>query len=132
MAIKGAIPVAFADVFPVGAYATKVEAVSDFEASKSGQQVQARDKATGLPMWAVTVSDPDPDARESAAKVKIPASVMPVLPDELPGLPFRPVEFEGLTVTPWVNGAGRLAYSFKATGLRAPVGAASKAAGKAA
>ncbi|WP_436771956.1 plasmid replication, integration and excision activator [Yinghuangia sp. YIM S09857] len=122
MAIKGAIPVAFGDVFPRGAFATKVEPVNDFEASKGGQQVQARDKATGLPMWAVTVSDPDPDARDTSAKVKIPASVIPVLPDELPGLPFRPVEFDGLTVTPWVNGAGRLAYSFKATGLRAPMG----------
>lgn len=131
MAIKGAIPVAFGDVFPVGAYATKVEPVSDFEASKGGVQVQARDKATGLPMWAVTVSDPDPDARDQSIKVKVPASVMPILPDELPGLPFRPVEFEGLTVTPWVNGAGRLAYSFKATGLRAPTGA-SKPTGKAA
>ncbi|WP_436773183.1 plasmid replication, integration and excision activator [Yinghuangia sp. YIM S09857] len=132
MAIKGAIPVAFGDVFPVGAYATKVEPVSDFEASKGGVQVQARDKATGLPMWAVTVSDPDPEAREGSIKVKIPASVMPVLPDELPGLPFRPVEFEGLTVTPWVNGAGRLAYSFRAAGLRAPMGVGGKAAGKAA
>ncbi|MCF2526607.1 plasmid replication, integration and excision activator [Yinghuangia soli] len=132
MAIKLAIPVAFTDVFPVGAYATKVEPVSDFEASKSGQQVQARDKATGLPMWVVTVSDPDPDARDASVKVKIPASVAPVLPEELPGLPFRPVEFDGMTVTPWVNGSGRLAYSFRAAGLHAPTGAGSKQAGKAA
>ena len=31
-----------------------------------------------------------------------------------------PVEFTGLTVTPYVNQAGRLAYSLKATGIRAP------------
>ena len=30
------------------------------------------------------------------------------------------VEFTGLTVTPYVNQAGRLAYSVKATGVRAP------------
>ncbi|WP_436785944.1 plasmid replication, integration and excision activator [Yinghuangia sp. YIM S10712] len=131
MALKGAIPVAFGDVFPAGAFATKVEAVADFDASKGGSRVQARDKATGLPMWAVSVTDPDPDARETSAKVKIPASVEPTLPDELPGLPFRPVEFEGLTVTPYVNGSGRLAYSFKATGLRAPSGVPVKAAAKA-
>lgn len=123
MAIKLAIPVAFGDVFPVGAFATKVEAVNDFEASKAGQQVQARDRVSGLPMWVVTVSDPDPEAREGSVKVKIPAAVAPVLPEELPGLPFRPVEFDGMTVTPWVNGSGRLAYSFRAAGLRAPVAA---------
>jgi hypothetical protein len=31
-----------------------------------------------------------------------------------------PVEFTGMTVTPYVNQAGRLAYSLKATGIRAP------------
>jgi hypothetical protein len=30
------------------------------------------------------------------------------------------VEFTGMTVTPYVNQAGRLAYSLKATGIRAP------------
>ena len=130
MALKGAIPVAFGDVFPAGAFATKVEMVADFEASKGGSRVQARDKATGLPVWAVTVTDPDPEARDTSAKVKVAAPAEPELPDALPGLPFRPVEFEGLTVTPYVNGAGRLAYSFKATGLRAPSGAPVKAAAK--
>jgi hypothetical protein len=122
VAIKGAIPVGFDYVFPAGAFATKVEPVSDFEASKKGQPVQARDKMTGLPLWSVTVSDPDPEARETSARVKVAASVIPVLPDQLPGLPFRPVEFEGLMVTPYVTSAGRLAYSLKATGLRAPGG----------
>ena len=36
------------------------------------------------------------------------------------GSPFVPVEFTGLTVTPYVNQAGRLAYSVKATGIRPP------------
>ena len=35
-------------------------------------------------------------------------------------MPFVPVEFAGLTVTPYVNQAGRLAYSLKATGVRVP------------
>jgi hypothetical protein len=34
--------------------------------------------------------------------------------------PFVPVEFAGLTITPYAHQAGRLAYSFKATGARAP------------
>jgi hypothetical protein len=33
-------------------------------------------------------------------------------------MPFVPVEFTGLTVTPYVNQAGRLAYSLKAAGAR--------------
>jgi hypothetical protein len=37
-------------------------------------------------------------------------------------MPFSPVEFTGLTVIPYVNPAGRLAYSFKATGITAARG----------
>ena len=48
------------------------------------------------------------------------AQVQPVLPAPAGGVPFVPVEFTGLTVTPYVNQAGRLAYSLKATGIRAP------------
>ena len=45
-------------------------------------------------------------------------------------MPFVPVEFTGLTVTPYVNQAGRLAFSLKATGVRAPGRAGSGADGK--
>jgi hypothetical protein len=42
----------------------------------------------------------------------------------MPGAPFRPVEFDGLTATPYVattsTGRSRLAWSFRATGMRAP------------
>ncbi len=64
--------------------------------------------------------DPDPQARTRAVKVKVAAQVQPVIPAGPPGSPFTPVEFTGLTVTPYVNQAGRLAYSLKATGIRAP------------
>ncbi|MFE0458123.1 plasmid replication, integration and excision activator [Kitasatospora sp. NPDC058965] len=128
MGIRGAIPVRFEDVFPVGAFAVSVEPAADFEASKSGGRVQARDKATGQPLWVVSVVDPDPEARDTSARVKVAAAVLPVLPDPAPGFPFRPVEFEGLTVTPYVNGSGRVAYSFRASGVRVP--AASRAAAK--
>jgi len=36
------------------------------------------------------------------------------------GTPFRPVEFEGLRVRPYVNSQGRLAYSFNASAMRGP------------
>ena len=57
------------------------------------------------------------------------AEYQPVLPPPAPGSPFTAVEFEGLMVTPYVDAsrcratasaARRLAYSLKATGVRAP------------
>jgi hypothetical protein len=120
MAVQGPIPVEFGSVFPRGVFAAGgFEPVRDFEASKSGRFVQSKDKATGLPLWVVDVIDGDPQARDKTARVKVAAPDQPVLPPAHPGMPFVPVEFAGLTVTPYVNQAGRLAYSLKATGVRA-------------
>ena len=55
--------------------------VADFEASKSGTKVQARDRTTGYPLWVVSVVDPDPEARDTSARVKVAAPVLPVLPE---------------------------------------------------
>ena len=122
MALQGPIPVEFAQVFPRGVFAAgPFEPVRDFEASKGGRFVQSKDKQSGLPLWVVEVIDGDPAAREKSLRVKVAAADQPVLPAPHPGMPFVPVEFAGLTVTPYVNQAGRLAYSLKATGVR-PVG----------
>jgi hypothetical protein len=88
---------------------------------------------TGLPLWVVEVIDADEAARQRTVKVKVAAQVQPVLPSPAAGSPFTAVEFEGLMATPYVdasrcqgNGKGkdkcgaRLAYSLKATGVRAP------------
>ena len=121
MALQGPIPVEFAAVFPRGAFAAGgFEPVRDFEASKAGRFVQSKDKTTGLPMWVVDVIDADPQARDKTARVKVAATDQPVLPAASAGMPFVPVEFTGLTVTPYVNQAGRLAYSLKATAVRVP------------
>jgi hypothetical protein len=118
MALQGPIPVQFSHVFPHGAFAAGViEPVRDFDASKDGRFVQAKDRESGLPLWAVDVIDADPAARTKTARVKIAASEQPVLPPPGPGMPFVPVELTGLTVIPYVNPAGRLAYSLKATGI---------------
>src|SRR5216684_6038066 len=119
-AVQGPIPVEFGQVFPRGVFAAGgFEPVRDFEASKAGRFVQSKDKATGLPMWVVDVIDGDSSARDKTARVKVAAADQPVLPPAHPGMPFVPVEFAGLTVTPYVNQAGRLAYSLKAAGVRA-------------
>jgi hypothetical protein len=118
MALQGPIPVQFSHVFPHGAYAAgAVEPVRDFEASKPDRFVQAKDRENGLPLWAVDVIDADPAARVKMARVKIAASERPVLPPASPAMPFLPVELTGLAVIPYVNPAGRLAYSLKAAGI---------------
>ena len=57
---------------------------------------------------------------------KVAAADQPVLPAPHPGMPFVPVEFASLTITPYVNQAGRLAYSLKALGVR-PAGRGGRA-----
>ena len=110
--------------------------VRDFDRSSGDRLVQQINKVTGLPLWVVEVIDADEAARQrtvKTVKVKVAATVQPVLPSPAPGSPFTAVEFEGLTATPYVdasrcqgNGKGkdkcgaRLAYSLKATGVRAP------------
>ena len=131
--LQGPIPVEFGVVFPDGAYAAgKFEMVRDFDRSSGDRVVQQIDKVTGLPLWVVEVIDADEQARQRTVKVKVAAQVQPVLPSAAPGSPFTAVEFEGLTATPYVDASrckggkdkekcgARLAYSLKATGVRAP------------
>jgi hypothetical protein len=123
MAVQGPIPVEFGHVFPRGVFASgEFEAVRDFDASKAGGRfVQSKDRNSGLPMWQIDVIDGDPAARDKTSRVKVAAADQPVLPaPPASGLPFVPVEFAGLTATPYVSQAGRLAYSLKATGVRVP------------
>jgi hypothetical protein len=130
MAIKGAIPMASEDAFSYGCFVVGgVEPMRDFDRSTRDQAVQAVDRDTGVLVWTVDVIDADPNARERTVRVKLLAPVQPVPPEAAPGVPFRPVEFEGLTATPYVattaSGRGRLAWSFRATGMRAPARAGS-------
>jgi hypothetical protein len=132
MAYLGSFPAQFETVFPSGAYAAGgFEKLRDFEKSKGDRLVQQTDKDTGLPLWVIEVIDADPETRQRTVKVKVAAQYQPVLPDAPPGSPFTPVEFEGLQATPYVDASrckakdtgkcgARLAYSLKATGVRAP------------
>jgi hypothetical protein len=130
MALLGPFPVEFGAVFPSGAYAAGgFDLVRDFDRSSGDRIIQQADKATGLPLWVIEVINPDPEARQRTVKIKVAATYQPVLPDAPHGSPFTPVEFEGMQATPYVdasrcNGDGkckaRMAYSLKATGIRAP------------
>jgi hypothetical protein len=133
MAVQQRMRVPFEDVFPAGAYMVgEVEPVEDFDliraARESGRDpgdVQTRDKVTGKRVWQVRVVDADPEARKGQTElvVKVSADVQPVPPAALDGLPFRPVVFERLTVTAYVDesrGRPRIAWSLRAEGLSAP------------
>jgi len=117
MAIRGRIPVDHDVAFPYGVFATGVAPLLRFE---DGRRIdrQEIDPETGYPIWVVTVIDADETlpAKAKTLTVKIPAAVQPALPDPVPGLPFRPVRFVGLTVTPYVA-SGRIAYSYRAAGI---------------
>ena len=124
MAHTGRFKIEHGDMFSHGAYlVSDVEPVRDFDKSRPGAPVQATDKESGLPVWAAVVLDGDPDARKEAktVTVKIAAEYRPIPPEAPSGMPFRPVEFDGLTVTPYVDDKrGRVAYSYRASGMRAP------------
>jgi len=124
MAINGKFRVSMEDVFPHGAFVVSaVEAVRDFDKSTPQKFVQQLDKETGLAMWSVSVLDADPDARKTdkTVTVKVLDTVAPVPPEAMGGTPFRPVEFDGLTVTPYLDDKrNRVAYSLRARAMRAP------------
>jgi len=129
MALQGPIPVSFHQVFPHGCYVVgEVEQVKDFDASSKGRTVYAKDKTTGELVWQVAVMDADPTVKagQKTVAVKILSPVQPVVPaSSLPGLPFVPVEFDGMTATAYVGqNTGRLAWSIRATAMRPPRSAA--------
>jgi hypothetical protein len=111
--------VSFADVFPAGCkyLPDSVGEVEDYD-EKTGRRTPAKDKLTGQRVFQVRVYDMDPELgkRGREVAVKILSDVPPVPPVGA----FEEVEFEGMTVTPYVANNGRMAYSLRATGLRAP------------
>ena len=132
------IPVPFEYVFPNGALFLSVDAQMDFD-RMTEEDNQARDEH-GTRVWVVKVMDQDPEAgkfgRTTEVKVKIASPHQPVPPEgvALPGggVVVRPVEFVGLTATPYVDSTGckglnkphkcrgRLAWSYRATGMTGP------------
>jgi hypothetical protein len=131
MAVQQRLRVAFEDVFPAGAFMVgEIEPVEDFDLIKAAREagreqgdVQVRDKVTEKRVWQVRIIDADAQARKGQVEmtVKIAADHSPLPPAAVPGMPFRPVEFEGLTVTPYLDESRsrpRLAFSLRATGFK--------------
>jgi hypothetical protein len=126
MAMPRKTRIEFGEAFPCGVFAvSEVTAARDYDRSTREQPVQAIDEESGLLVWTVDVIDADPDARKSTRQftVKLLAPVQPVMPANPSGFPFPPVEFTGLTATPYVDENGmraKLAWSFRATGMVSP------------
>ncbi len=126
MAIARRFKIGHDEVFPFGAFLVgEVGPVFDYDKSSKDLKVQQVDKDNGLLLWSVEVLDADPEAgkKSKTVTVKIPAKVQPVPPEALPGLPFRPVVFAGLSALPYIDDAGkfsRIVWSFKAEAMAAP------------
>jgi hypothetical protein len=131
MAVQQRLRVAFEDVFPSGAFMVgEVEPVEDFELIKAAREsgrdpgdVQIRDKVSDKRVWSVRVIDADPESRKGQTElvVKVSADHCPVPPAMMPGFPFRKVEFEDLTLTPYLDESRarpRLAFSLRASGFK--------------
>jgi hypothetical protein len=113
-------PVAMADVFPHGCYLVpdSISEAIDYDGDTK-RRSPALDKLTGKPVFQVRVIDLDPElsGRSREVVVKVVADRMPVPPTRAP---FEPIEFENLTVTPYViDRTKRLGYSLRATGIKA-------------
>lgn len=127
MAISGGFrfQVRSEDAFPNGCVmgADPVIAVTDFEKKGKGDD-QERDKRNpDLRVWSVRVHDLDENlvgkSREIVVKISAPVQPVPLVG------PFQHVEFENLTVTPWLEekmlgGKTRsvMRFSYRATGFK--------------
>jgi hypothetical protein len=116
-----------ADVFPEGCVLVPGSITEAMEYDEHGKSGQARDKVTGQLVWQCRVMDNDSTlgARSRETVVKILSDRMPVSPV---GDRYDAVEFDGLTITPYVDsgrcrGTGkctaRMAFSLRTTGLKA-------------
>ncbi|GAA1261925.1 hypothetical protein GCM10009634_01650 [Saccharothrix xinjiangensis] len=149
MAITGGsrLPVTHDFVFPRGALVMGVEPVLRFqsaeERAKGLPPQQETDKESGLLVWSVLVIDQAAERKSDAVvTVKIAAPHQPVPPEAIPGTDVRPVVFERLTVTPWIDdkacrGAhggerhrcrAKLGYSLRASGMASVIAKSAKAA----
>ena len=111
--------VSMADVFPDGCYLVpdSFSEVQDYD-EKTKHRSPSVDKVTGKRVFQCRVVDMDQEleGRPRETVVKIIADYMPVNPTKAA---FEAVEFEGLTVTPYINDKNRMAYSLRATAIRA-------------
>jgi hypothetical protein len=131
----------FDEWFPQGLYLVgEITAVTEYQSQEDkarNRPVRPRvDEVTGRPLFRGTFADPAAEKdREKSVTVEFACAHQPVPPQAVPGLPFRPVVLEGMTVTPRAEASGQakwITWTIRATGMTAPGGtsAGMPAAGK--
>ena len=124
--------VAFDEIFPQGLYLVgEIAPVIEYQSQEDkarNRPVRPRiDEASGLPLFRGTFADPSAEKdRDKSITVEFAARVQPVPPAAVPGVPFRPVVLEGLTVQPRAEASGQakwITWVIRASGMRS-VGAA--------
>ena len=110
--------VSMADVFPEGCFLMpdSISEAMDYD-ERTKVRTPTKDKVTGTRVFQCRVVDMDPELanRSRETVVKILTDYQPVPPGRAP---FEPVQFDNLTVTPYVTDKGRMAYSLRATAIK--------------
>jgi hypothetical protein len=119
----------FEEWFPQGLYLVgEIQAVTEYQSQEDrarNRPVRPRlDEVTGYPLFRGTFADPSAEKdREKSVTVEFACAHQPVPPEAVPGLPFRPVVLEGMTVQPRAEASGQakwLTWVIRAAGMTAP------------
>jgi hypothetical protein len=131
----------FNEWFPEGLYLVgQITPITEYQSQEDrarNRPVRPRlDEVTGLPLYRGTFADPSAEKdREKSVTVEFAARVQPVPPPVVPGVPFRPVVLEGMTVQPRAEVSGQakwITWVVRATGMTDPTATtASKPTGRA-
>jgi hypothetical protein len=119
--------VPFDEVFPQGLYLVgEITPVTEYQSQEDkarNRPVRPRvDEVSGLPLFRGTFADPSAEKdRDKSITVEFVAQVQPVPPAAVPGVPFRPVVLEGLTIQPRAEASGQakwITWVVRASGMR--------------
>ncbi|MCE7008271.1 hypothetical protein LWC34_36470 [Kibdelosporangium philippinense] len=115
-------------MFPQGVFLVgEIQQLTEYQSQEDrarNRPVRPRiDEPTGLPLFKGTFADPSAEKdRDKSFTVLFAAKVQPVPPAAVPGMPFRPVVLEGLSVQPRAETSGQakwITWTVRATGMRA-------------
>jgi hypothetical protein len=124
-------PVEHDDIFPLGALIVGevgpvMEYLSREDRARGRTPKQQTDPVSGLLLWELSVADPAAQRKsDKAVTVQVAALHQPIPPEGVAGLPVRMAVFEGLTVSPRLEGQGeykRIGWVLRATGMRPVAG----------
>jgi hypothetical protein len=127
----------FDEWFPEGLYLVgEIQAVMEYQSVEDrtrNRPVRPRvDEVSGLPLFRGTFADPSAEKdREKSVTVEFACAHQPVPPAAVPGVPFRPVVPEGMTVAPRAETSGQakwITWVVRASGMTAPAAATSGSA----